>query len=194
MKSASPGQPRRTPVQLRAGAAVGGVVVLRACAAAAMQGQAADSVQSALATALELGDFERAAAVECSAALRVEAAQTERASGRREPDFASRAMTSMAIALGKRGEMDDAIAMLNAEARLVQRLAERLAAQDCIPSERAVLERCLVSPEREDDHESCRETVRNELFDLFGIWVGQFPLLACLHAVPRAGAPACQPV
>ena len=163
-------------------------------AAAAMQGQAADSVQPALATALALGDFERAAAVECSAALRVEAAQTERASGRREPDFASRAMTSMAIALGKRGEMDDAIAMLNAEARLVQRLAERLAAQDCIPSERAVLERCLVSPEREDDHESCRETVRNELFDLFGIWVGQFPILACLHAVPRAGAPACPPV
>lgn len=68
--------------------------------------------------------------------------------------------------------MEDAIAMLNAEARLAKELSEHLAGQGCNPSERAVLEKCLVRPEREDSYILCRETVRNELFDLFGIWIG----------------------
>ena len=147
---------------------------------------AATKVPPDLAAALALGDYERAAAVECSTALRVEAAIAERASGRREPVFASRAITSMAIALGRRGQMEDAIAMLNAEARLAKELSEHLAGQGCNPSERAVLEKCLVRPEREDSYILCRETVRNELFDLFGIWIGSGP-----HARLPARAPAC---
>jgi hypothetical protein len=149
---------------------------------------AATKVPPDLAAALALGDYERAAAVECSTALRVEAAIAERASGRREPVFASRAITSMAIALGRRGQMEDAIAMLNAEARLAKELSEHLAGQGCNPSERAVLEKCLVRAEREDSYILCRETVRNELFDLFGIWIGSGP-----HARLPARAPASQP-
>ena len=147
---------------------------------------AATKVPPDLAAALALGDYERAAAVECSTALRVEAAIAERASGRREPVFASRAITSMAIALGRRGQMEDAIAMLNAEARLAKELSEHLAGQGCNPSERAVLEKCLVRAEREDSYILCRETVRNELFDLFGIWIGSGP-----HTRLPARAPAC---
>ena len=147
---------------------------------------AATKVPPDLAAALALGDYERAAAVECSTALRVEAAMAERSSGRREPVFASRAITSMAIALSRRGQMEDAIAMLNAEARLAKELSEHLAGQGCNPSERAVLEKCLVRAEREDSYILCRETVRNELFDLFGIWIGSGP-----HTRLPARAPAC---
>ena len=137
---------------------------------------------SELAAALALGDYERAAAVECSAALRVEITLVERASGRHEPEIASRAMTRLAIALGQRGNMDDAIAMLNAEARIAKGLSEQLSGQDCNPAERARLEKCLVRPEREEMYDSVRETVRNELFDLFGIWIG----LSLMAARPPA--------
>ena len=144
---------------------------------------------SELAAALALGDYERAAAVECSAALRVEITLVERASGRHEPEIASRAMTRLAIALGQRGNMDDAIAMLNAEARIAKGLSEQLSGQGCNPAERARLEKCLVRPEREEMYDSVRETVRNELFDLFGIWIG----LSLMPARPPACLPACLP-
>ena len=148
-----------------------------------------------LATALALGDYGRAAAVECSAALRVEIVQAERASGRQEPDFASRAMTCMAIALAQRGNLHDAIAMLNAEVRTAKELSEQLSGQGCNPSERAVLEQCLVGPDREETYDSNKETVRDELFDLFGVWIGLSLMPACLHFLRsvNGSAPSVRP-
>ena len=132
-----------------------------------------------LAVALALGDYERAAAVKCSAAMRVQIVQAEQASGRQDADFGSRAMTHMAIALGKRGNMHDAVVMLTSEASMAKGLPEQLSRQACNASERAVLEQCLVGPEREEMYASSSETVRNELFDLFGIWIGLSLMPAC---------------
>ena len=55
-------------------------------------------------------------------------------------------MTRMAIALAQRGNMDGAIAKLNAEARAAKGLSEQLSGQGCTPAERARLEQCLVRP------------------------------------------------
>ena len=56
-------------------------------------------------------------------------------------------------------------------------LAEEVAAartlkRGCCAS--AAVLQCLVRPESERKQAQCRETCRNELFDLFGIWIGSY--------------------
>jgi hypothetical protein len=125
-----------------------------------------------LARALMEGDYDRAAAVECSCELRGDVVHAERASARREPVAASRAFTFMAAALVQRGKYPDAVAMLTHEAKIAKDISEDMRSRGCLPTELEVLERCLVRPDREERYEQCRETSRNELYDLFGVWVG----------------------
>ena len=125
-----------------------------------------------LACALVEGDYERAAAVECNRKVRSEIVSAERAAARREPAVASRAFTDMATALVKRGKYVDAVELLTTEAKIAKDLSEDMKSGGCLPTELEVLERCLVRPDREDRYEQCRETSRNELYDLFGVWIG----------------------
>ena len=120
------------------------------------------------------GDFARAAAIECSVDARAEAVLAQQAAARRDPEFASRAFTSMVLELQKIGKFADAVALLAVEARIAAERADKLTRQrhGCWQSERDVLEECLVTVDRERSHVEIRETTRNELYDLFGIWIG----------------------
>ena len=120
------------------------------------------------------GDFARAAAIECSVDARAEAVLAQQAAARREPEFASRAFTSMVLELQKIGKFADAVALLAVEARIAAERADKLTRQrhGCWQSERDVLEECLVTVDRERSHVEIRETTRNELYDRFGIWIG----------------------
>ena len=119
--------------------------------------------------ALRAGQWEQAAAIDCSWQQRVLALQAERAAARREPETASRIFTLMAIALRQQGKLHDAVVMLEQEAEIAKSLAKDV--QDCPPAEYDLIDTCLVRPEQEKLY-TCRETCRNELFDLYGIYVG----------------------
>ena len=132
-------------------------------------GLAVDSPPMALTQALNDEDFLRAAGVDCCTRTRGAAVSAERAAARGAPESASKAFTLMANALLARGKLPDAVAMLQHEADIASRLGAEM--QDCAPAKQETLEKCLVRPEQEHIHQS-RETCRNELFDLFGIFIG----------------------
>ena len=136
---------------------------------------AADRVRAELSAALMERDYERAARVECSSERRLEVVRAERAAAQRdgEPAAASRVFTAMGLALQQQGKFADAVAMLAEEAILARTLSLDLRRACCVPAdELEVLDLCLVRPEREQKYEQDRETTRDELFDLFGVWIG----------------------
>ena len=127
-----------------------------------------DVVPAELTWALQDGDFDRAATVACSAHARAVAAHAERTAARREPAVASRVFTLLAIALQKQGMLCESVALLEYEAEIARALAEE--APDCPPADCDVIDKCLVRPDQEQV--ACRDTCRNELFDLYGIHIG----------------------
>ena len=122
-----------------------------------------------LCQALRDRNFERAARMECSWQLCAMALRAERACGSREPEIASKVYTQMAVALWKQGKLPDAIAILEQEAEIAKNLAGMV--QDCPPAEYELLDQCLVRPNQEQTNKN-RETCRNEVFDLYGIFIG----------------------
>jgi hypothetical protein len=117
--------------------------------------------------------MDRAAAVAYGPHARLAAAQAERAAARLEPAVASRVFTRLAVALQKQGKVHEAVALLEHEAEIARGLAENAAR--CLAEKASdscdLIDKCLVRPEQEQLFH-CRETCRNELFDLFGIYIG----------------------